>query len=144
MSDSESSTEHIIAPKKPTLLNTLRDKRVALEKEKAEKKSSKKVVKKEVQSLNIIKKPEPEPEPEPVVVKPKKKTIVYMEESSEEEEEVVIKRHKPKQQVVVTPAPAPAPAPKRKPKPSVPKVIEKPQEVLTGYNLLDNLLFSRR
>ena len=132
MSDSESSTDTSKPVKKPSLLSTLRDKRVALEKEKAEKKSIKKVVKKE-------EKKEPELEP---VIKPKKKTIVYMEESSSEEE-VIVKRHKPKS----TPAPPPPPTIRRKP--SVPK--HKPElavpavpEVLTGYNLLDNLLFSRR
>ena len=79
-----------------------------------------------------------EEEPEVVVIKkaPQRKKVVYVEESESEEEEVVVKRKsKDKPKKAETPPKQPK---KDKADPSALK------QQLTGYNLIDQLLFSKR
>ena len=144
---------------KPSLLSALREKRVALEKEKTAKPPKREVEKpvKKTASDKIVaaaKKPEPESEPdveraesahnarrsiETVVVKKEKKPkkIVYIEEESSEEEEVIVRRPKKKEAT----QPQHSPTKKRTPPP---QKVQAAPVALTGYNLLDNLLFSGR
>ena len=160
MSDSESSVEAPVQTKekkatKSSLLSALREKRVALEKEKTAKPPKREVetpVKKTAKQAP--KKPEPESEPdveraesaynarrsiETVVVKKEKKPkkIVYVEEESSEEEEVIVRRPKKKEAT----QPQHSPTKKRTPPP---QKVQAAPVALTGYNLLDNLLFSNR
>ena len=169
MSDSESSVELPVQTKekkatKLSLLSALREKRVALEKEKTAKPPKREVEKpvKKTASDKIVaaakelkqapKKPEPESEPdveraesahnarrsiETVVVKKEKKPkkIVYIEEESSEEEEVIVRRPKKKE------VRSHSPTKKRTPPP---QKVQAAPVALTGYNLLDNLLFSGR
>ena len=171
MSDSESSVELPVQTKekkatKLSLLSALREKRVALEKEKTAKPPKREVEKpvKKTASDKIVaaakelkqapKKPEPESEPdveraesahnarrsiETVVVKKEKKPkkIVYIEEESSEEEEVIVRRPKKKEAT----QPQHSPTKKRTPPP---QKVQAAPVALTGYNLLDNLLFSGR
>ena len=157
---------------KPSLLSALREKRVALEKEKTAKPPKREVEKpvKKTASDKIVaaaKEPEPESEPdveraesahnarrsieraesahnarrsiETVVVKKEKKPkkIVYIEEESSEEEEVIVRRPKKKEAT----QPQHSPTKKRMPPP---QKVQAAPVALTGYNLLDNLLFSGR
>ena len=156
MSDSDSSAEAVAVATpakekkatKPSLLTALREKRVALEKEKS-------APKREVPVKKTVKpkKPEPEPEPEPesepetetVVVKKEKKPkkIVYVEEESSEEEEVIVRRQKKTQHK------SPVKTHADRPPATEPKKVREPVKreaplPMTGYNLLDNLLFSKR
>ena len=111
------------------------------------------------------KEPEPESEPdveraesahnarrsiETVVVKKEKKPkkIVYIEEESSEEEEVIVRRPKKKEATQPQHRPLAAailrshsPTKKRMPPP---QKVQAAPVALTGYNLLDNLLFSGR
>ena len=160
MSDSESSVELPVQTKekkatKSSLLSALREKRVALEKEKTAK-PPKREVEKPVKKTakQAPKEPEPESEPdveraesahnarrsiETVVVKKEKKPkkIVYIEEESSEEEEVIVRRPKKKEAT----QPQHSPTKKRTPPP---QKVQAAPVALTGYNLLDNLLFSGR
>ena len=167
MSDSETSVASVAPPKdkkaqvkdrcslretpKKSLLGELREKRLALEQtkkdkqkkpEKNDKKPEKKTPASTQPQLREKHEPPPEPadaeeEPEIVVIKkaPQKKKVVYVEESESEEEEVVVKRTstkpKPKQK-----------APPLSAKQKVTKPKQQPQR-LSGYDLLDQLLFSR-
>ena len=171
MSDSESSVEAPVQTKekkatKSSLLSALREKRVAMEKEKTAK-PPKREVEKPVKKTakQAPKEPEPESEPvssendsgrrpdveraesahnarrsiETVVVKKEKKPkkIVYIEEESSEEEEVIVRRPKKKEAT----QPQHSPTKKRTPPP---QKVQAAPVALTGYNLLDNLLFSGR
>ena len=159
-------------PKK-SLLGELREKRLALEQTKKDKqkkpeKNDKKPEKKTPASTQpqLREKHEPPPEtasertegsyadaeeePEVVVIKkaPQRKKVVYVEESESEEEEVVVKRKskdKPKKDnppVPKQPKKADPPAPKQPKKDKADPPALKQQ--LTGYNLIDQLLFSKR
>ena len=87
---------------------------------------------------------------ETVVVKKEKKPkkIVYIEEESSEEEEVIVRRPKKKEATQPQHRPLAAailrshsPTKKRMPPP---QKVQAAPVALTGYNLLDNLLFSGR
>ena len=159
MSDSDSSAEAVATvatpakekkATKPSLLTALREKRVALEKEKSAPKREvpvKKTVKQAPKEHRSNEKPEPESEPETetVVVKKEKKPkkIVYVEEESSEEEEVIVRRQKKTQHK------SPVKTHADRPPATEPKKVREPVKreaplPMTGYTLLDNLLFSKR